>query len=121
MWEQPHWPDPCSTSPLLLSSKETMNRLYGKTIKPELGHSKDSVPTVTVLHKASPGLQEEKDTALPCSYSLPWQNLCLSFSYHLLSSEAPRWHPVLLLFREAAVGMFRFTPMVHLGHCPKGV
>lgn len=106
--------------PLLLSLIKTMNRLYGKNIKPEQGHSQDPVLTVIVLYKASPGLQEEKDTALPCSYSLPWQNLCLCFSYHLLGSEAPCWHPVLLLFREAAVGMFMFMPMVHLGHCLKG-
>lgn len=80
------------------------------------GQSQDSVPSP----KASAGLHEEKDTASPCSSSLPWQNLCLSFPYHLLGSEALCWQLVLLLFREAAVGMFTFTPMAHLGHCLKG-
>lgn len=106
--------DPCSTPPLLLSLTETVNRLYGKTIKSEQGHNQDLVPTVPVLHKASPGLQEKK------KLQPAWQNLCLSFSYHLLSSEALCWHPVLLLFREAAVGMFMFMAKVHLGYCLKG-
>lgn len=79
------------------------------------GPQPGSSPHCDSATQTSAGLQEEKDTALPCSYSLPWQNLCLSFSYHLLSSEAS----VLLLFREAALGMFMFTLVVHLGHCLK--